>query len=182
VSLLVDVLLLLAFALTALSGLRNGFFRELFSVVGLIAGVVVSMRLTGRVVAELKMPFLQGEAGSAVVFVVLFLLVFALATLIGGLLAMIWEGKSISGSSRVAGLGIGLLRGLLLVIVLASALTLMAPVGSETLGRSRVLPYLSPAVRWGSEVLPDDLSGRLLQQWDALPFDGTTQARRSIEV
>lgn len=181
-SLLVDVLLLLAFALTALSGLRNGFFRELFSIVGLALGVVVSMRLTGKVVEMLHAPILQGELASAVVFVILFLLVFALATLLGGLLAMAWEGKSPSGSSRLAGFGIGLLRGLLLITVLASALTLMAPLGSETLGRSHVLPYLSAGVRWGSGALPADLSERLLQQWDALPFDGTTRARRSVQV
>lgn len=181
-SLLVDILLLVAFALTAISGLRNGFFRELFSVLGLVAGVLVSMRLTGRVVEMLQMPILQGEAATAVVFVVLFVLVFALSALIGGLLAMLWEGKSVSGSSRLAGFGMGLLRGLLLVTVLASALTLMAPLGSETLGRSRVLPYLSVGVRWGSEVLPDDLSDRLRQQWDALPFDGNTRARREIQV
>jgi uncharacterized membrane protein required for colicin V production len=95
---------------------------------------------------------------------------------------MVWEGKSPSGSSRLAGFGLGLLRGLLLVTVLASAITLMAPLGSETLGRSRILPYLTVGVRWGSEVLPDDLSQRLRLQWDALPFDGVTRARQGVQI
>lgn len=179
---LIDVLLLLAFALTSISGLRNGFFRELFALFGFVAGVVVSMRLTGKVVALLHVPILQGETATAMVFVILFVLVFALLSLVGGLLAMLWEGKSPSGASRLAGFGMGLLRGLMLVTVLASALALMMPLGSEALGRSRVMPYLSAGVRMGSTVLPDDLAQRLRMQWDALPFDATTRGGRQVQV
>ena len=179
---LIDILLIVAFALTALAGFRNGFFRELFSLVGLVAGVLVGMRLTGTVLDRLSVPFLHTELGTSLVFLVLFLLVFAAATVLGGLLAMAWEGRSPSGASRFVGLGLGALRGFLLVTVLAGALTLLSPFGSETLGRSRVMPFLSGGVRLGAELLPTDLSERLRESWEALPFDERTRRGREIQV
>lgn len=179
---LIDILLVVAFALTALAGFRNGFFRELFSLLGLVLGVLAGMRLTTPVLDRINLPFLHTELGTSLVFLALFLVVFALCTIVGGLLSMLWEGKSPSGSSRVVGLGLGAIRGLLLVTVLAGALTLLSPFGSETLGRSRVLPFLSGGVRLGAGLLPPDLADRLVEYWDALPFDQEVRRGREIQV
>ncbi|MCA9729232.1 MAG: CvpA family protein [Candidatus Eisenbacteria bacterium] len=179
---LIDILLVVAFALTALAGFRNGFFRELFSLLGMVGGVIAGMRLTGVVLDQIDVPFLHTELGTSLVFLLLFLLVFAAATILGGLLAMVWEGKSPTGSSRLAGLGLGALRGFLLVTVLAGALTLLSPFGSETLGQSRVMPFLSGGVQLGAGLLPDDLADRLLEYWNALPFDEATRHGRQIQV
>ena len=105
-TILVDVLLAVAFALTALAGLRNGFFRELFSLLGLVLGVVAGMRFTGMAVEAMGVGFMQTDVGIAVVFVGIFLLVFAAAVLAGGLLAHVWEGKSPGFPSRLMGLGV----------------------------------------------------------------------------
>lgn len=179
---LIDILLVVAFGLTALAGFRNGFFRELFSLLGLILGVISGMRFTGMVLNRVVLPFLHTELGTSLVFLAIFLLVFALATILGGLLAMVWEGKSPTGASRMVGLGLGALRGFLLVTVLAGALTLLSPFGSETLGRSRVMPFLSGGVRLGAGLLPADLADRLVEYWGALPFGEEVRRGREIQV
>ncbi len=167
---LVDILLALAFVLTALAGLRNGFFRELFSLVGLVLGVVAGMRFTGDLAEQIGVSFIQTEIGLAILFVALFLAVFALTVLAGGLLAHVWEGKSPGFPSRLMGLGVGALRGFLLVIVLAGALVLLADEGSTTLADSKVLPYLGPGVEAAASVLPNDIGHHLAERWSALPF------------
>jgi len=177
---LVDILLVIAFALTALAGLRNGFFREMFSLFGLVIGVLAGMHFTGPVAEWIGIGLFNTELGVTLLFVLVFLIVFGSTVLIGNLLAMIWEGKSPSGASRMAGLGFGALRGLLLVTVLAGAICMLAPIGSEALGRSRVLPWLSPGVGFGANLLPSDLRDQLQEHWEALPFD--RNGSRSIQI
>lgn len=166
---LLDLLLVLAFVLTAVAGLKNGFFRELFSLLGLLAGVSAGMRFTGPILGRLpETSFLQTELATAIVFLLVFLVAFALLVLGGHLLAMVWEGKSPSMMSRLLGLGVGAMRGLLLVVVLAGAVVLLAPWGSASLADSRVLPYLGPGIEVGARLLPGELGERLRFQWDGI--------------
>lgn len=167
---LLDVLLGLAFALTALAGFRNGFFRELFSLGGLGLGAVAAIRFTGGAVERIGLSFFRTDLGAAVVFVVLFLVVFALAVLAGTLLAKVWEGSSPGIGSRLIGLFLGALRGYLLVVVLGGALVLLAEPGSQTLASSRLLPWLSPGIHAALPLLPGDLDETLAERWEALPF------------
>ena len=167
---LIDVLLGLAFALTALAGLRNGFFRELFSLIGLGLGVLAAIRFTGVALDQIGVSFFHSELGATIVFVAIFILVFVLTALAGGLLAMIWEGKSPGLPSRGMGLLLGALRGYLLVVVLGGAIVLLADEGSSTLGASRVLPWLGPGIESGASLLPKDLDIRLEERWQAIPF------------
>lgn len=167
---LIDVLLGLAFALTALAGLRNGFFRELFSLVGLGVGVIGAIRFTGVAVDRINLSFFSSEFGVTIVFALIFLGIFVLTALAGGLLATIWEGKSPGIPSRGMGLLLGAFRGYLLVVVLGGAIILLTDEGSATLAASRVLPWLGPGIEIGSPLLPEDLDARLEQRWDAIPF------------
>ena len=123
------------------------------------------MRFTGPILDRAGVGFLQTDAGVAAVFVIVFLVIFALTVLLGGLLAMVWEGKSPSLASRLVGLGVGALRGWLLIVVLAGALVLLAEEGSATLGRSRVLPLLGPGIEVTARILPSDLGDRLESRW-----------------
>lgn len=170
VTTLIDVLLGLSFVLTSLAGLRNGFFRELFSLVGLALGVIGAIRFTGPSVAQIDLGFFHSELGATTVFVGIFLLVFVVTSIAGALLATLWEGKSPGLPSRGVGLLLGAFRGYLLVVVLGGAIVLLADEGSSTLARSRVLPWLGPGIAGGAALLPDDLDARLEQRWKAIPF------------
>ncbi|MEZ4651389.1 MAG: CvpA family protein [Candidatus Eisenbacteria bacterium] len=167
---LIDILLGLAFVLTALAGLRNGYFRELFSLIGMALGVFAALRFTGPVADLIGVSFLRSEFGATILFVAVFIAVFVIASVVGGLLAGVWEGKSPGFASRAVGLLLGAFRGYLLVVVMGGAVVFLADVGSKSLATSRVLPWLGPGIRLGADVLPEDLGANLENRWESIPF------------
>jgi uncharacterized membrane protein required for colicin V production len=169
-TLVVDIGLALCFVLTILAGVRNGFFRELFALLGVVGGIWVGLRFTPVILGYVPPAIQHSGAAGAIVFTVLFLLAFAALSITGAAFAALWEGKKAGGASRILGLVLGAARGILLVLFLAGALVLLLPNGSPQLGRSRVLPYLSPGIVRGAELLPPSLQERLLQKWGTLPF------------
>jgi uncharacterized membrane protein required for colicin V production len=173
-TLIVDLVLVLCLVLTMIAGARAGFFRELFSFLGLGGGVWAGLRFSSVVLLKLPPFFHHSTFAAVVLFVIIFLIVFALLRLVGAAFSALWEGKSPSGLSRVFGFALGTARGLILVLFLAGAIVLLVPAGNGVLGRSRVLPYLAPGVKSGAQILPPDVRARLLSRWDALPFPGHT--------
>jgi membrane protein required for colicin V production len=167
-TLAIDVLLVICFLLTMIAGVRNGFFRELFALAGLAVGVVLAMRFTPVIMA--KLPHWLGRWGAVLVFLILFLVVSFAFSLMGRAFGAMWEGKKPGAASRALGLVLGAARGVCLLIVLAGALSLLAPRGSPQLGRSRVLPYLTPGVVKGAGLLPRDLRADIVRRWELLPF------------
>jgi membrane protein required for colicin V production len=177
-TLAIDVLLVICFLLTLIAGVRNGFFRELFALAGLAVGVVLAMRFTPVLLAKLPHWFGRSTWGAVLVFLILFLVVSFAFTLTGRAFGAMWEGKNLSGASRALGLLLGAARGLCLVVVLAGALSLLAPPGSRWLGRSHVLPYLTPGVVKGAELLPRDLRAEVVRRWELLPFGAPNGPKR----
>ncbi len=168
-TLIIDLLLVLCFLLTLASGLRGGFFRELFSLAGVAAGVAAGMHFTGMVAAKLP-HLIRGSIASAIVFLAVFLIVYAILSVTGIAFSALWEGRKPGGASRLLGAAMGAVRGLLLVLVLAGTMVLLSPAGSPRLARSKVLPRLTPAVTRGAVFLPQDVRVRLLERWGQLPF------------
>lgn len=167
---LLDALLAIAFLLSLIAGWRNGFFRELFSILGLVAGVIGGFRLTAPLLAYLPENVRRVPGIHVVGFVILFFVLFFFLQLVGFALSRVVEGKDPPVLSRIFGVLLGALRGLALLVLLAAAVLLIAPIGSATLGRSRVLPYLTRPVLWSASLLPEDLSNRIVRRWQAIPF------------
>ena len=168
---LIDVALVLCFLLTVAAGVRNGFFREIFALAGLVAGTVAGFRFTPLALAQ-GPGFLQSSSVVyGIVFAVILVLVLFLFTLFGRLFASAWEGKKVPGLSRFLGAGLGAVRGLILVLVLAGAMAVVSPVGSGTLAQPRVLPWLGPLLRpLAAAVLPPPATRHRVDRWQAIPF------------
>ncbi len=169
--LVLDIVLGICFLLTVMDGARNGFFREIFSLAGLGVGLWAAIRFTGPIQQLLPDALSNARASGAVLFLLVCAAIMICFHLVGCAFAVMWEGRKPSPSSRIAGLVLGSARGLGLVLVLAAGLTLLFPPGSQFLGRSRLLPFLSPGIVWGTELLPRDLGDRILWRWGQLPFD-----------
>jgi len=166
-----DVLLIALFLLTILSGIHNGFFRELFALLGLVGGLVAAMRLTPELLARIPSPAARSLPVTVLLFVLIFVAGYALLGLIGRAFAAIWEGKDPTGPSRLAGMALAAGRGLALAVFMAGTVVLLAPPASRTLGQSRVLQHLGPGIRWGAGLLPGDIHERLIEKWESLPFE-----------
>lgn len=169
-TLFIDILLALCILLTMIAGVRGGFFRELFALMGVAGGAVAGLRFAPLALSKLPPFFQRSTAAWIMAFVLIFLAAYALASLIGAAFASLWEGKKPSGLSRGLGLVLGGVRGFTLVLFLAGAIALMAPAGSRHLGDSRILPHLSPGIVWASGILPAQARERLLEKWSRLPF------------
>ncbi len=172
-TLAMDLLLIACFLLTLAAGARGGFFRELFALLGVAAGVAAAIKLTEPVLLHLSAG-LRGAVSAAIIFMLIVLVAYGLVTMIGVAFSALWEGRNPGGLSRLLGFILGGVRGLLLVLVLAGTLVLLAPDGSVRLGRSRVLPRLGPGITWGAHFLPPDVRAKLLEKWQLLPFGRTT--------
>lgn len=167
----IDIFLIICFFLTLMDGARNGFFKELFTLSGLGVGLWAAIQFTGPIQQALPAALRNAQAVSAVLFVLICGVIVMGLRLTGCAFAALWEGRKPPPTSRIGGLVLGSVRGLILVLVLAAGLTLLFPPGSPFLGRSRLLPYLSPGMVWGTELLPRELGDRILWRWGQLPFD-----------
>jgi uncharacterized membrane protein required for colicin V production len=169
--LVIDILLAACFALTALAGVRNGFFRELFALGGLAGGLFGGLRLATPILDRAPEWARHSSLAWGVLFCTIFLAIYAAVAIGGKALALAWEGKKPSGPSRLLGLVLGALRGLALVLFLAGLLVMLAPPDRGPLARSRVLPRIDPALRGSVRlVLPPPAAARVLERWDRLPF------------
>jgi membrane protein required for colicin V production len=129
----IDVVLAVVLALFALRGLFRGFARELFSLLGLIGGVVLAVTRYAAA-ADMLPPAMPGELRPFVAFVILFFAVMLGARLAGALvhraLGIVW----LSPLDRVAGALFGAAKGAALVGCLVLLLRYLAP--SATLDRA----------------------------------------------
>lgn len=167
----IDVALALCFLLTMVAGIQGGFFREVFALTGLAAGAWAGLRFTTALLASAPAFLRNSPLVWGVVFVLIVVLVLFLFSLVGRLFAAAWEGKKIPGLSRALGAGLGALRGLILVLVLAGVMVSLAPLGSRTLSGTRLLPWLGPVLRpAAAAALPPPAARRLLDRWEAIPF------------
>jgi membrane protein required for colicin V production len=173
--LVIDIVLVACLVLTALAGVRNGFFRELFSLGGLAAGMLAGLRLATPILDLAPAWLRRSGLAWGLLFAVLFTAAYAALALAGRALAVAWEGKKPTGLSRLLGLVFGGVRGFVLVIFLAAAMVMLAPPDRAPLARSRVLPRLDPAVRTALRlVLPPPAQAKVLGRWDRLPFRRTS--------
>lgn len=116
-----DLILLAIVGSSVFSGLMKGAVRTVFSLAGLVVGFLVASRESGALALILER-WMTTKLAAAVGFVLVFLgigLAFALAA---WLLRNALEKLSLSWLDRAAGAALGLLRGLVIVGVLALAI------------------------------------------------------------
>jgi membrane protein required for colicin V production len=150
----VDLILFCVFALFGLRGLFRGFFRELFSIAGLLAGFMVAVAYDEKLAAVLGTQwrtsplFIKGVS-----FVIIFFLVYFLFNLAGWLLhrsEKLFFLKTLNRTGGVAlGIGKGAALAALAVFFLSSTALLPRP-ARETVENSYLAP---PLTKLGQELV-----------------------------
>ena len=111
----IDWAILIAIALSVLGGLKQGFFRSVCSLGGLLLGLVLAAWNYARV-AALLMPLVRVEpVADTMGFVLIALFVMALASILGMVLAKALHKMGLGCLDRLAGAAFGLFQGALLV-------------------------------------------------------------------
>jgi len=154
-----DVVIIVGIAAFVLSSSANGFFREVFGVVGLIGGVV----LAGHYYDDLaqRLPLIdQKQASQVVAFILIIVATAFVAQLAGSFLHRLASFMFLGWADHLGGTALGLVKGLI-VAELALILFVHFPdLNMQNAVRdSGLAPYFLQHAPWLLNLLPDDFEG-----------------------
>ncbi len=175
-----DILLLLIVGLSILAGLMKGLIREVFSLAGVLLGIILALVFSPPLSVYLGrwIPFANAAYGAALFLI--FTVTIVATTLLSHMLTKAIEVASLGFMNRLLGGVFGILRGALIGLMIVLGLTLILDPGHNILASSRVTPYLALGARAVAPVLPAGVRKALLERLDALPRIGADDQEEMI--
>ena len=164
---LVDWIIVVVLAASVLAGIARGFFRSAFSLAGLIVGLSVAAWNYWRLAAMFKPMIHSVELADAIAFIVIALLVMAVAAILGSLLAKIFEKVGLGCLDRLAGGLFGFVEGLVFVMVCILVTVAFFP-QTVWLTDARLPRYFFGALHVSIRVTPTRLSDRVRKELQTL--------------
>jgi membrane protein required for colicin V production len=162
-----DWMILVVILASTIQAVRAGFFREAFSIAGLVLGYLLAAWKYSSLAGWLE-SFLKSRAFSEVAgFLVIFLAVTILASVAGRIARWAAKESGLSFLDRILGGALGLLRGCLVVAVVLMTMTAFSP-ASQWLQNSRLAPYFLVVGRAAIWVAPSEMRARFYQGLDLL--------------
>jgi membrane protein required for colicin V production len=164
-----DLVLGLVIFVSAVSGLRTGFARVVIGLAAIVVGFMLGF-WSYRLVAVKLMPLVHNvSAANTLGFFIIFMAVVIVGTLIATLLSSIFKWVGLSWFNLLLGGAAGLVRGALVVAVLADVLVAFAPSPTPMfLQESTVLPYANQVASVLSLFAPQALKDSFEQQMQNL--------------
>ena len=160
--------IILAFLVFSVVGAAiAGFFHEAFKLAGLVVGYLLAAWQYHRL-ANWFAPYLKSEwFGEVAGFLIIFFAVLILANLAGRLARWLMKKAGLSTIDRVLGAVLGLLRGVLVVAIVLTAMAAFAP-AQKWLAESQLAPYFLVGGRAAIWLAPSELRLRFYQGLDYL--------------
>ena len=155
-----DWFLAILIAASVLGALRRGFIRTVFSLVGVLAGLLLAGWNYLALARHLSPPIANFAAAQGVAFLVILVAVALAASLLAGLMRRAVALVGLGLVDRLLGALFGLARGVLAASAVVMALTAFVP-GASWLRGSRIIPLLLPATHALSFVVPQDLQRQI---------------------
>ena len=157
----VDLSLLGVLLLSLLIGLWRGFVLEVLALAGWVAAYFAAQWLAPTWAARVPL----GEPGSSLNYAATFAIAFIAVLVAWGLasrvLRMLVNATPLRGADRVLGAAFGLLRGVLLLLVLATVVALTPAAKSPEWHRSQGVQWLAVALQELKPLLPPDIANFL---------------------
>ena len=132
-----DYLLVVVVGISVLMGLIRGMIRTIFAL-----GAWVVALIGAPLLAPLAIEYTGFQDKSWIMVVLLFLVLFVLVRLAGGLLSKAANGIGLGGADRLAGALVGVLRGLILVALLVAAARLTGMDKEQSWQKAQSRPLL----------------------------------------
>jgi membrane protein required for colicin V production len=156
----VDWVILAVVAASTLGGLAQGFFRAVFSLGGLIFGLALASWNYPLLTALLR-PIVKIDAvANAIGFLLIALLVMALANVVGSFLAKTFHRMGLGCLDALAGAVFGFVQGALLVTVCILVTVAFFP-GEQWLAGARLPQIFFGACHLSTHVTPSELGERV---------------------
>ncbi len=154
----------------------EGFFHEAFRLAGLVVGYLLAAwqyrRVADWFAPHLKSPWLGEIAG----FLIVFFAVLIVAGLAGRIARWAMKKAGLSTIDRILGAVLGLLRGVLVVAVVLTAMAAFAP-AAKWLAGSQLAPYFLVGGRAAIWLAPSELRHRFYQGLDYMRLERSTTER-----
>lgn len=152
----VDWIIVVVLAASVIAGLVQGFLRSVFSLGGLILGLVLAAWNYGRLASMLHPLVRSWEVANTVGFLLIAFVVAALATAVGSLLSKILHQMGLGCLDRMAGGLFGLFQGALMVTLCILATVAFYP-EAAWLSESRLPRHFFAACHLSTHVSPAEL-------------------------
>jgi len=164
-----DFALALVIVVSAFSGLRTGLARVVIGLVSTVVGFMLGFWCYRMVAAEI-MPLVNNTGlADTLGFLAIFVAVVAVGALLAGMLSSIFKWVGLSWFNYLLGGAAGLVRGALVVAVMADVLVAFAPSPTpDFLQNSAVLPYANQVASVLSQLAPQELKDSFDQQMQNL--------------
>jgi membrane protein required for colicin V production len=160
-----DWIILGFLAFSTIGAALEGFFHEAFNLAGLVVGYLLAAwqyrRLADWFAPHLKSLWLGEIAG----FLIIFFAVLIVAGLAGRIARGVMRKAGLSTIDRTLGAVLGLLRGVLVVAVVLTAMAVFAPAAKWLVG-SQLAPYFLVGGRAAIWLAPPELRHRFYQGLD----------------
>jgi membrane protein required for colicin V production len=148
------------FVVSFITAVMNGFFVELFSIFGLIAGVIVAGMYYTQFARWLS-PYIHSvPAADAAAFLLIAIGVLIAAGIVGRIVRWLLRKVGLGWADRLLGLVFGAVKGCVLATALAMAVAAFFPDRPWVL-HSQLLPYFVGAAHQGSSVVPGTLGEKV---------------------
>jgi membrane protein required for colicin V production len=166
----VDLAIVVVIAASVVGGIVQGVLRSVCSVLGLVLGLALALWNYARLGMVFK-PIVRLEAvANAIAFLIIALVVMALANLVGVILKRTISWMGLGCLDKIAGAIFGFFQGALLVTLCILVTVAFFP-GARWPGEARLPQYFVGAVHMSMHVSPSELSGKVRSGLKLLEHD-----------
>ena len=152
-----DFVILGVITFLVIKGIFRGFFREISSLAGIIFGFLVGNHYHPQMAALLK-PYIPLEKSLSLIgFIILFFLVLIFFNLLGILMHHLFKRLFIGWFDKSLGLGIALLKGIIICYLLIVLLTFFMPSSSPLIARSKAARLVIVSYQSMASLMSPDL-------------------------
>lgn len=157
---LVDWAVVIIMLSAVIAGMAQGFFRSICSLGGIVLGLAVASWNYGRLASIFLPLFRYAAIANTIAFLLIALLVMALAALLGNLLAKAFRIIGLGWLDGIAGAIFGFFQGVLLVVVFILVVVAFFP-QEQWLAQSTLPRMFFGALHVSTHMTPTELSERV---------------------
>ena len=151
----VDWGILCVLGISILLSLWRGFVREALSLLGWIVGFVLASRYSPWLASYLTDVISGDVVRQVIAFLGLMVATLVSVSLLSRLLQSFIQAVGLSFFVRVLGSAFGLVRGVVVLLIMAYALKLLAPQTEDAMDQSVLMPHIDAMLNWSQAQLRD---------------------------
>jgi len=180
----VDWVIIVLIAVSTLISLKRGFVREALSLATWVAAFIIARTFHPQMQALLEQSVETPLVRLIAAFAILFFGTLIVGAIINNMVGHLIRVTGLSATDRVLGMGFGLLRGLVVVVVMIAFLRYTPVAGDTWWKQSVMIEHLSVVEDWSRRTFGDEFArflGPAPQAPDADPVPGASGGERIVE-